>query len=321
MQRWVWRFASLAGLGCVGLAAGATYEWIQNRRDLEAAPPPGRMIDVGGHRLHLWCVGQGSPAVILDSGLGGTAFDWYPVLRDVSRFTTTCAYDRAGMGYSDAGPSPRTSRRIAAELTELLTRSGTRLPVVLAGWSDGGLYVRVYASEHESQVAGLVLVDAAHEDQIARFAAAGFSSDAPFFAPLVPSAAALGVLRLAGRPLGPRPEGEPEPVRRFVQATVYRPSRYRTMIDELTHFSQSADEVRALRRPLSTPVVVVSSGRSPIPDITMPLQRDLLRLSPHSCQIVASESGHDIAREAPDVVVRAIRVVIDAWRISSTPAC
>jgi pimeloyl-ACP methyl ester carboxylesterase len=195
------------------------------------------------------------------------------------------------------------------------------LPIVLVGSSDGGLNMRVYASEHESHVAGLVLVDAAHEDQAAKFAAAGFPSEPPAFARLVPAAAALGVLRLAGRPLGPRPEAEPEPVRRFVQATVYRTTRYRAMLDELTHFSESADEVRTLRRPLTIPVVVLSAGRSPIPDVTMPLQRDLLRLSPRSCQMVAAESGHDIAREAPDSVVRAIRVVIDAWRRSLTPAC
>src|SRR5438876_589712 len=98
MRRWVWRFASVVVLVCVIAGLGATYQWIQSRRDLEAAPPPGRLIDVGGYRLHLWCSGQGSPAVILDSGLGGTSFDWYAVLQDVARFTTACAYDRAGMG-------------------------------------------------------------------------------------------------------------------------------------------------------------------------------------------------------------------------------
>ena len=321
MRRWVWRFASLGALVCVVASLGATYQWIESRRDLKAAPPPGRLIDLGAHRLHLWCSGQGSPAVMFDSGLGGTSFDWYAVLRDVSDFTTACAYDRAGMGYSDSGPSPRTSRRIAGELAQLVRRSETKLPIVLVGSSDGGLNMRVYASEHESHVAGLVLVDAAHEDQAAKFAAAGFPSEPPAFARLVPAAAALGVLRLAGRPFGPRPEAEPEPVRRFVQATVYRTTRYRAMLDELTHFSESADEVRTLRRPLTIPVVVLSAGRSPIPDVTMPLQRDLLRLSPRSCQMVAAESGHDIAREAPDSVVRAIRVVIDAWRRSLTPTC
>ena len=318
----VWRVAVRVALVCVVASAlGATYEWIQGRRDLAVAAPPGLMVDVGGYRLHLWCFGQGAPTVVFDSGLGGTAFDWYAVLRDVSGFTTACAYDRAGMGYSDAGPSPRTSRRIAGELAELVRLSETRLPVVLVGWSAGGVYVRVYASEHESQVAGLLLVDAAHEDQVAKLAAAGFSSDLPVWARFVPAAAALGLLRLTGRPAGLRPETVPEPVRRFVQATAYRPSSYQAEYDEESHWSESSDEVRALRRPLSIPVVVLSAGRSPIPDVTTSLQRDLLRLSARSCQIVAANSDHMIPMRAPDAVVRATRVVIDAWRTSSMPKC
>lgn len=322
MLRSVPRIAVLiAVLLCVGAASGATYEHIKERRDLAATPPPGRLIDVGGHRLHLWCLGHGTPTVVFDSGLGGTAFDWYPVLRDVSGFTTACAYDRAGMGYSDAGPSPRTSRRIAGELAELVRLSDTPLPVVLVGWSYGGLFVRVFASEHQSQVAGLLLVDASHEDQAAKFAAVGFPSYVPFWDRFASTAAAFGVLRMVGSPSVLRPEAMPEPVRRFVQATGYRPSGYQTEYDEESQESESFDEVRASRRPLSIPVVVLSAGRSPIPAVTTALQRDLLRLSARSCQIVAANSGHRIPYEAPDAVVHAVRVTIDAWKRSSAPAC
>jgi pimeloyl-ACP methyl ester carboxylesterase len=307
---------------CVVVSAvGASYEYIAERGDLAAAPAPGRLIDVGGHRLHLWCIGQGSPTVVFDSGLGGTAFDWYSVLRDVSGFTTACAYDRAGMGYSDAGPTPRTSRRIAGELAELVKRSETHLPVVLVGWSYGGLFVRAYASEHESEVAGLLLVDASHEDQAIKLAAAGFPSYVPVADRFAPSAAALGLLRLLGRPSGLRAEAFPEPVRRFVQATEYRPSSYQAEYDEESQENEIFDEVRALRRPLSVPIVVLSAGRSPIPDVTTALQRDLLRLSNRSCQMIAVNSDHRIPYQAPDTVVRAVRVTIDAWKTSTTPTC
>src|SRR5262249_5230498 len=228
---------------------GASYEYIAERGDLAAAPAPGRLIDVGGHRLHLWCIGQGAPTVVFDSGLGGTAFDWYVVLRDVSRFTTACAYDRAGMGYSDAGPSPRTSRRIASELAELVRISETKLPIVLVGWSYGGLLVRVYASEHESQIAGLLLVVSSHEDQADKFAAAGFPSYVPVWARFAPAAAMFGLMRLTGKPSLAPPEIFPEPVRRFVQATGYRPSGYQAEYDEESHEAESFDEVRALRHP------------------------------------------------------------------------
>jgi pimeloyl-ACP methyl ester carboxylesterase len=243
------------------------------------------------------------------------------VLRDVAGFSTACAYDRAGMGYSDSGPSPRTSRRIAGELAELVRRSETKLPVVLVGWSYGGLFVRAFASEHESDVAGLLLVDSSNEDQAAKLAAAGFPSDVPVWDRFAPAAAVLGLLRLTGSPSGPQAETMPEPVRRFVRVTGYRPSGYQAIYDEESQESESFDEVRALRRPLSIPVVLVSAGRSPIPDVTTSLQRDLLRLSERSCQIVAANSGHRIPYQAPDTVVHAVRVTIDAWKMSSIPTC
>ena len=138
---------------------------------------------------------------------------------------------------------------------------------------------------------------------------------------IAPAAAAFGLLRLTGSPSGLRPETLPEPVRRFVQATGYLPSGYQAIYHEESQESESFDEVRALRRPMSIPVVVLSAGRSPIPDVTTSLQRDLLRLSARSCQVVAANSGHSIPYEAPDTVVRAVRVTIDAWRTSSTPTC
>jgi hypothetical protein len=90
----------------VAVIAGATYQWAATRRDLAATPPPGRLVDVGGHRLHIWCTGSGTPSVILETGLGGSSADWGFVQPEVAGFTRVCSYDRAGMGYSDPGPSP-----------------------------------------------------------------------------------------------------------------------------------------------------------------------------------------------------------------------
>jgi pimeloyl-ACP methyl ester carboxylesterase len=226
------------------------------------------------------------------------------------------------MGYSDPGPSPRTARQIAAELGDLIHRSDMKLPVVLVGWSYGGLFVRTYASQHESQVAALVLVDASHEDQADRFAAAGFPPNVvPWTERWASVAARFGLLRLRGRPSLARLELFPEPVRRFVQATEYRPSSYETEYEEDSHESTSFAEVRALRRPLSIPVVVLSAGKGPVREIWMPLQRDLLRLSNRSCQMVAVDTGHGIPYHAPATVVRAVRTAIAAWSTSSPPTC
>jgi pimeloyl-ACP methyl ester carboxylesterase len=164
MRRWTLRIlVGLCGLIVVTALTGSTYQWLATRKDLAAAPPPGRLVDIGGYRLHLWCTGEGTPAVILDTGLGGSTPDWGFVQPDVARFTRVCSYDRAGMGYSDPGPSPRTAGRIASELAELLARSGIGGPVVLVGASIAGFDVRVFGSDHPERAAGLVLVDASHE--------------------------------------------------------------------------------------------------------------------------------------------------------------
>jgi hypothetical protein len=165
MRRWTIRIlVALFGLIVVTALTGATYQWLATRQDLAATPPPGQLIDIGGYRLHLWCTGNGAPVVVLDAGLGGTSAGWGFVQPEVARFTRVCSYDRAGMGYSDPGPSPRTARRIANELAELLARDGIAGPVVLAGESIAGFNVRLFASDHPERTAGLVLVDASHED-------------------------------------------------------------------------------------------------------------------------------------------------------------
>src|SRR5687767_1304533 len=165
---WRWTKRALIGFAVLFMAAavvGALYQWTLSRKELAATPSPGRLVAVGGHRLHIWCPGEGAPTVILETGLAGSSVDWGFVQPEVARFTRVCSYDRAGMGYSDPGPFPRTTRRIARELSALIERSGIDGPVVLAGASSGGLPVRLFASEYGPRAAGLVLVDASHEDQ------------------------------------------------------------------------------------------------------------------------------------------------------------
>jgi pimeloyl-ACP methyl ester carboxylesterase len=187
MQRWIKRvFLALITVVALAGISSATYQAIASHCELAANPAPGQLVDVGGYRIHIWCMGAGSPPVILDTGLGGSLLDWGFVQPEVAKFTRVCAYDRAGMGYSDLGPSPRTSRRIAAELRELLDRIGISEPIVLVGASFGGFNIRMFASEYSGRSAGLVLVDAAHEDQGERYAAAGAPEEGIWYARAVP---------------------------------------------------------------------------------------------------------------------------------------
>jgi pimeloyl-ACP methyl ester carboxylesterase len=155
-------------LGLVLALTMAVYEAIATERDSRAYPPPGQMVDVGGRRLHLSCTGEGSPTVVFEAGLANMSADWSNVQPRVAATTRACAYDRAGIAWSDGGPSPRDPAQIARELHALLRNTGVPAPYVLAGQSFGGLYVRLFADLYPNEVAGMVLVDASHPDMWAR---------------------------------------------------------------------------------------------------------------------------------------------------------
>jgi pimeloyl-ACP methyl ester carboxylesterase len=312
MRRWTIRIVVvLCGVVVVLALTGAAYQWLATRRDLAAAPPPGRLVDIGGHRLHLWCTGDGAPAVVLDTGLGGTTADWGYVQPEVARFTRVCSYDRAGMGYSDPGPSPRTARRIASELAELLRREGIEGPVVLVGASIAGLDVRMFASDHPARAAGLVLVDASHEDQ---------AHEPPRIARFAPLLAALGVFRLSDVSFGQRAESLSPSVRQFARATAFRAAGYTAAADEIIHVRESASEVRSARRKLTIPVLVVTGARGG-DENWRKLQRDQASLSERGCLIVAAQSGHVVAVDQPEAVVDAIRTVVATARGEDVPLC
>jgi pimeloyl-ACP methyl ester carboxylesterase len=294
----------LCGLFIAAASAGATYQWIATRRDLAETPAPGRLVDVGGHKLHLWCTGAGNPAVILEAGLGGSSAGWGFVQPEVARFTRVCSYDRAGIGYSEPGPSPRTARRLAGELAQLLQHGGIPGPVVLVGASIGGFTVRVFASEHDRRAAGLVLVDASHEDQV---------HEIPALAPFVPFLAPVGVFRVLGISFGLRPDALPSSVGGFARATRFRAAGYVAAADEIMHVRESAAEVRRSRRELTIPVVVVT-GAQGADSAWRDLQRDQARLSQRGCQVFAEQSGHVVPIDQPGVVVEAVRAIVDTAR-------
>src|ERR687893_2665615 len=159
-MRWIgrvllWLIVALLTLAVVG----AIYQAIATERAERAYPPPGEMVDVGGYSLHIDCVGQGSPAVVLDAGSGGFSAQWVRVQREVSGTTRVCAYDRAGMGWSEMGPDPRDAKQITSELHTLLGKAGIEGPYVLVGHSFGGMYMQTYAARYPDEVAGVTLVD------------------------------------------------------------------------------------------------------------------------------------------------------------------
>ena len=161
-----WIGAGLAALILLGLA----YQAIATQMDQRNYLPPGQLVDVDGYSLHLFCIGEnndGRATVILETGLGGfaTSSDWARVQPEIAKTTRVCAYDRAGLGWSDPGPQPRDAQHIAAELHTLLQNSHTPGPYVLVGWSFGGLYTREYVDLYREDVAGLVLLESSSPEQ------------------------------------------------------------------------------------------------------------------------------------------------------------
>jgi pimeloyl-ACP methyl ester carboxylesterase len=170
---WLWNRHVLLALVIVPTVLsviGATYQTIALRRDRRHYPPPGRMMDVGGHRLHVHVTGEdrGAPTVVLESGLGFPSVEWAWVQPEVAHFARVIAYDRAGVAWSESGPKPRDGHRIAEELHAALHAAGIEGSYVLVGHSFGGLFMRAFADLYPEEVTGMILVDSSHPDQLVR---------------------------------------------------------------------------------------------------------------------------------------------------------
>jgi len=241
-----------------------------------------RRVDVGGFKLNLRCVGEGSPVVLLDSGAGDTSETWDWVVPGVRRFTRVCVYDRAGLGRSDPGPFPRTSDRIADELALLLERAHVPGPYVLAGHSFGGLNLRLYASRHPRDVAGLVLVDATPEDFPARESA-----------------------------LRSRDENE-----KLRTARSLGPVAFQSEVDAMPESVAAVRVAKATEAPVIVITAIHADANLPFRSLWADLQTKMLKTFPHARQIIAEGSGHYVQYDQPELVIDAIRELTLAARVS-----
>ena len=303
--------AGLTAVALAGFAAGAPAV------ASEAESPPGRLVGVGLHRLHIHCTGRGSPTVVFESGLGGTSLDWVRVQPEVSRFTRACSYDRAGYGWSERGPEPRHADRIARELDRLLLHADVPPPYLLVGHSFGGLAIRLFVARNERRaVAGLVLVDATHEHQFRRMESAGVR------VPMAPTGRRFIIANH-----GLVPSALPESLKPVAKRLALARKAIRTLYGELGSLRHSARQVGSIRRPPDAPVIVLA--RSPRRDAGhgperrdgawLDLQRELARTMKNGSLQVVRGSGHYIHLERPERVVGAIRTIVGRYRTDRTP--
>jgi pimeloyl-ACP methyl ester carboxylesterase len=309
----------IAILLLASLAGG--YETVRAALDDNAYPPPGRLVDVGGHRLHLQCTGSGSPTVVVEPGAGMTSSSAGLIASAVASEARICTYDRAGRGWSEPADTRQDATRIATDLHTLLDRANVPGPYVLVGHSFGGHYVRAYAAHHPDDVAGMVLVDStAPADE------AGATSQEPSdkgsydatgrAAALGSIAARVGIARLIGltdyAELPPRSQAE-------ARASVATPEHVRSTIEEYAEGSRSAQQAAALTDLGDKPLVVLTAGVGSDAD-WMAHQRRMAQLSTNSAHRVVNGATHGgliIEREPAGATTEAILDVVGSVRDGS----
>jgi pimeloyl-ACP methyl ester carboxylesterase len=323
----LWTMLAVVVGVAVLLLVALAYQAIGRVRDRRRFPPPGRLVPAGRHRLHLLEAGTGEPAVIFDAGLPGTSLGWCYVQPEVAKFTRTASYDRAGLGWSECGPRPRTTRQIVAELRTALASAGIAPPYVLVGHSFGGFTAQFFAHTYPEEVAGVVLVDSIHpgewlepDAETLRRMAAGIR-----MARRTAWLARLGVMRfyfwlIARRAVTPSAPGDwvaslqkmPRELLPALRALWSQGKPYDTLADQIEALRTSAAQVAEAGAPRDVPLVVLSAGNSEAKRIRE--HAAAAQRSSRGVHLIAHGSGHWIQLDQPALVVAAIRQLVEHYR-------
>lgn len=300
-------------------------------RTVRRAEPPGQMVDIGGFRLHAVVCGEGKPTVVFEPALGGFSLQYARIQSAVSTFTRVLAYDRAGQGWSDSSLTPRTPENLAGELKELLSRLGLRPPYILAGHSFGGLLIRIYAGLYPGEVAGMVLIDAAHVEEYSPF------SDIDRF--IRQTAVGVRLLKIASRlglgkqltklSLGSAAQTFTREDLDAFTTVASQPKHHETMLAEFSqhrHYYGSQSEVPQTLGDM--PLVVITAGQSvsgkgkiggsitgdEMNVLHQKLQKELVQISSRGEQIVIPDATHMSILTQPEYaeqVADAIRRMVE----------
>jgi pimeloyl-ACP methyl ester carboxylesterase len=312
------RTTRLTGAAATALAvADISYQAAAEARDRRTYPPPGRLVDVDGRRLHIRCAGEGTPGVVIIPAMGDTSAAWLDVQDAVAARTSVCVYDRPGLGWSDGAPGWPSAAGMARELHDLLNAAGIGRPIVLAGHSLGGLIARVFTQMYPDAVAGLVLVDSSHPDQSERLPALGLRAR--------PGARLAEVALEFARPLAMRQvlhSIKREPPGGVLIAHEMTSKYRRANAKEVLAFNAICRQAGVIAGDLGDlPLAVLtSSERAPgLPEDSpgqrarsrfypawVTLQEDLAALSARSVHVTAPNAGHLLNRDDPALVARTI---------------
>jgi len=301
--------------GVLTLAAiGGAYQTVATSVDRASAAMPGQLIDVGGHRLYLYCTGSGSPTVVLESGASESSAYWGWIAPAVARDTRVCVYDRAGRGFSEPASSPQDGVGAATDLHTLLERAHVAAPYVLVGHSSGGPYVRIFAARYPDQVAGMVQLDGQPPNVMSKLPGfPAFLSNYRTASALLPSLARLGVFRLADLSSS---GGLPAQARDAERATQSSAELARSTRDEFSQLQTALAQAQALKSLGDKPLIVVTAAKD-AQDGWLPLQAEMAALSTNSIQRVLPNTTHaSLIEDKGDAAIasQAIHDVIESIR-------
>jgi pimeloyl-ACP methyl ester carboxylesterase len=302
--RWVGvSVAALLGLALVGYI----YEPRAEAADAKTYPPPGELVDVGGHRLHVNCTGTGRPTVIIVAGLGDWSTSWGSVQTEVAKTTRVCTYDRAGLGWSEADSGPSDAAQFAKELHTLLQNANVPGPYVMVGHSLGGLIVRVFAQDYASEVAGIVLVDSMNPRQITQ----SLSNRLALLSSVEALLARVGVARLIVKL--PAIASSIRPGEEAYYPLFSRPGSFQAAGKEYKALPTSGAQAAAVKSFGDLPLIVLTARRNANPGWPE-WQAELPRLSSNSQHLFAENSGHVIQDDEPEAAVAAILQMVQQVR-------
>lgn len=317
-------FRWVAVLLLVALAGTFVAARVLHRRDAERWKAPGQLVALdGGRRLHLYCMGQGTPTVILEAGLGDFGWSaWGRVQPQMATQTRTCSYDRAGTGWSDPPAGAPTADAIVRDLRAMLAASGEPGPYVLVGHSLGGPIIRLFAHRHPAEVAGLVLVDGSHEDQIERLK--GMPDPGALLA-VVPALHFLGIDRVAASLGG---KDTLDAMRAALQTTDKAMANTIAIGRTLPAFMAEVKRESGSHGDL--PITALTAGRMPVPGLSADqvaavqkewaaMHQELVARTTRGRWILAEQSTHYIQVDQPDLVIGAVREMVDLVRNGSAP--
>lgn len=323
---------ALVILVCAAAAVSTTYHAAALRYYRSVYRAPGRIYNVNGYGMHLYCTGSGSPTILLDAGLGNDSLDWDHVQPALSKTTRVCSYDRAGSGWSEPQPGTRDADQITSQLHALLQQAGVTGPLVLMGHSMGGIYIRDYASRYPQEIVGLIFVEAGTplleaRESVELRAASNISMFQYYF---YQADSTLGIERLTGG-CSYAPGAGDEYFER-VRAEDECGKLLEPLMREYQNIKQSGDETVHTGPYGDLPVLIFSRdlqipqgpGLPPkleteIKAVWDQAQEELKALSSHSRRIIAKGSGHHIPRDRADLINREVPLFIEQIRSGSPP--